>query len=110
LVFDLKAADGHIVFGPFLWFPVGSYEAAFNVAVTGVTPDPTNKLTIDIVDDAARNLAQRDLSSIPSAAESTLPFVVDRSEMFLAFRVFATGFSGGELRFGGVKLRPNGPH
>jgi hypothetical protein len=32
--------------------------------------------------------------------------VVDRSELFLAFRVFATGFAGGELRFGGVTLRP----
>jgi hypothetical protein len=36
--------------------------------------------------------------------------VVDRSELFLAFRVFAAGFAGGELRFGGVKLRPLGPH
>ena len=54
LIFDLKVADGHIVFGPFHWFPVGSYEAAFNIAVTGFTPDPTNKLVIDIVDDADR--------------------------------------------------------
>jgi len=106
LIFDLKAADGHLVFGPYLWYPAGSYEATFNLAVTRVAPDPTNKLTIDIVDDTDRYLAQRDLSPVPSATENTLQFVVDRSELFLAFRVFATGFAGGELRFGGVTLRP----
>jgi hypothetical protein len=65
---------------------------------------------IDIVDNADRYLAQRDLSPIPSVTESTLQFAVDRAELFLAFRVFATGFPGGELRFGGVKLRPHGPY
>lgn len=110
LIFNLKAVDGHLVFGPYLWYPAGIYEATFNLAVMRVAPDPTNKLVIDIVDNADRYLAQRDLSPIPSATESTLQFVVDRSEIFLAFRVFATGFVGGELRFGGVTLRPRGPH
>ena len=110
LMFDLKAADGHIVFGPYLWYPIGAYEATFKLTVTRVAPDTTNKLVIDIVDDAERYLAQRDLAPIPLATESTLQFAVDGSELFLAFRVFATGFSGGELRFGGVKLRPCGPH
>jgi lipopolysaccharide biosynthesis glycosyltransferase len=110
LIFDLKAADGYLVFGPYLWYPAGSYEATFNLAVTRVAPDPTSKLAIDIVDNTDRYLAQRDLSPVPSATESTLQFVVDRSELFLAFRVFATGFVGGELRFGGVKLRPHRPH
>src|SRR3984885_8725439 len=109
-IFDLTVADGHLVFGPYLWYPVGNYEATFNLAWAGVAPGPTRKLVIDIVDDADRCLAQRDLAPIPSATESTLQFVVDRSELFLAFRVFATGFAGGELRFGGVKLRPHGPH
>jgi lipopolysaccharide biosynthesis glycosyltransferase len=110
LIFDLRAADGYLVFGPYLWYPAGNYEATFNLAVTRVAPGPTNKLMIDIVDDTDRCLAQRDLSPIPSATESTLQFVVDRVELFLAFRVFATGFGGGELRFGGVKLRPHRPH
>ena len=110
MIFDLKGADGHLVFGPYLWYPAGNYEATFDVAVTGVAPDPTNKLVIEIVDDAGRYLAQRDLSPVRSATESTLQFVVDRSELFLAFRIFATGFAGGELRFGGVKLRPHEPH
>jgi lipopolysaccharide biosynthesis glycosyltransferase len=110
LIFDLKAADGYLVFGPYLWYPAGNYEATFNLAVTRVAPNPTNKLMIDIVDDTDRCLAQRDLSPIPCATESTLRFVVDRSELFLAFHVFATGFAGGELRFGGVKLRPHGRH
>jgi len=110
LIFDLKAADGYLVFGPYLWYPAGDYEATFNLAVTRVTPDPTNKLAIDIVDDTDRYLAQRDLSPVPSATENTLQFAVDRSELFLAFRVFATGFAGGELRFGGVKLRLHRPH
>jgi lipopolysaccharide biosynthesis glycosyltransferase len=107
LIFDLEAADGYLVFGPYLWYPAGSYEATFNLTVTGVAPDPTSKIAIDIVDDTGRFLAQRDLSSIPSATASTLQFVVDRNELFLAFRVFAIGFAGGELRFGGVKLRPH---
>jgi hypothetical protein len=106
LIFDLKAADGHLVFGPYQWYPAGSYEATFNLALTRVAPDPTNKLVVDIVDDADKCLAQRDLSPTSPATESTLQFVVDRSELFLAFRVFATGFAGGELRFGGVTLRP----
>ena len=110
LIFDLKAADGHLVFGPYMWYPAGSYEATFNLSVTRVAPDSTSKLVIDIVDDTDRCLAQRDLSSIPSSTESTLQFVVDRSELFLAFRVFATDFAGGKLRFGGVKLRPQKPH
>ena len=105
-IFDLKAADGYIVFGPYLWYPTGSYEATFDLSVTRVVPDPATKLMIDIVDDTDGCLAQRDLSPVPSAAEKTLQFVVDRNELFLAFRVFATGFAGGELRFGGVKLRP----
>ena len=109
LIFDLKAADGCLVFGPYLWYPAGSYEATFNLAVTRVAPGPTNKLVIDIVDDTDRCLAERDLSPIPSETEITLQFVVDRSELFLAVRVFATGFAGGELRFGGVKLRLHGP-
>jgi lipopolysaccharide biosynthesis glycosyltransferase len=105
LIFDLKAADGHLVFGPYLWYPAGSYEAIFDLAATGVVPDPTNKLVIEMVDDADRCLAQRDLTPVPSATESMLQFVVDRSELFLAFRVFATGFPAGELRLYGVKLR-----
>jgi hypothetical protein len=109
LIFDLKVADGHLVFGPYLWYPVGNYEATFNLAWAGVAPGPTRKLVIDIVDDADRCLAQRDLAAVPSATESTLQFVVDRNELFLAFRVFATGFSTGELRFGGVTLRSHRP-
>jgi lipopolysaccharide biosynthesis glycosyltransferase len=109
LIFDLKAADGYLVLGPYLWYPAGHYEATFNLVVTRIAPDPTNKLVIDIVDDADRYLAQRELSPVPSAPENTLQFVVDRSELFLAFRVFATGFAGGELRFGGVTLRPHPP-
>ena len=77
---------------------------------THVAPGRMNKIVIDIVDDARRVLAKRHLSPIPSAAESTLQFVVDGSDIFLAFRVFATGFAGGELRFGSVKLRPRRPH
>jgi lipopolysaccharide biosynthesis glycosyltransferase len=105
LIFDLKAADGHIVFGPYQWYPAGRYEATFNLAVTGAAPDPTGKLAIDIVDNADRYLAQRDVSPLPSATQSTLRFVVDGNELFLAFRVFAADFAGGELRFGGVTLR-----
>jgi lipopolysaccharide biosynthesis glycosyltransferase len=107
LIFDLGAANGHIVFGPYLWYPSGNYEATFNLAVTGVSSNLTNTLVIDVVDSADRYLVQRDLSSIQSTTESTLQFVVDRSELFLAFRVFAAGFAGGELRFGGVELRPH---
>jgi hypothetical protein len=106
LIFDLKGADGYLVFGPYLWYPAGSYEATFNLSVTRVTPDPANKLAIDVVDDTDRYLAQQDLSPVRSATENTLQFVVDRNELFLAFRIFATGFAGGELRFGGVKLHP----
>jgi lipopolysaccharide biosynthesis glycosyltransferase len=109
LIFDLKAADGYLVFGPYVWYPAGSYEATFNFAVTRIALDPTSKLLIDIVDDTDRCLAQRELSPVPSSTEYTLQFVVDRNELFLAFRVFAAGFPGGELRFGGVTLRPYGP-
>ena len=108
LIFDLKAADGYLVFGPYLWYPAGNYEATFNLAVTRVAPGLTNKLVVEIVDDTDRYLAQQELSPVPSATENMLQFVVDRSELFVAFRVFATGFASGELRFGGVKLRLHG--
>ena len=52
LIFDLKAADGHLVFGPYLWYPAGSYEATFDIAVTRFAQDPTNRLVIDVVTDA----------------------------------------------------------
>lgn len=106
LIFDLRAADGYLVFGPYLWYPPGNYEATFDLAVTRIASDQTSKLAIDIVDNTDRHLAQRELSPVPSATECTLQFAVDGNELFLAFRVFATGFAGGELRFGGVKLRP----
>jgi len=109
LIFDLKAADGYLIFGPNLWYPAGSYEATFNLAVTGVAPSQTNKFMIEVVDDADRCLAQRNFPPVPSAAEGTLQFVVDRAELFLEFRVFARGFLAGELRFGGVELRSRGP-
>ena len=109
LIFDLKVADGYLVFGPYLWYPAGNYEATFNLAWASVAADPTGKLVIDIVDNADRCLAQRDLAPVASATESTLQFVVDSNELFLAFRVFATGFSAGALRFGGVKLRSHRP-
>jgi lipopolysaccharide biosynthesis glycosyltransferase len=109
LTFDLEAADGHLVFGPYLWYPAGNYEATFKLTVTGAAADPTNKLVIDIVDNADRCLAKRHLSAVPLAIETTLQFVVDRSELFLAFRVFARGFLDGELRFAGVTLRSCGP-
>jgi len=104
LIFDLKATDGHLIFGPYLWYPVGNYEATFNLSVTRTAPNLTNKLVIDIVDSDNRCLAQRDLSSISSETETAQQFLVDKSELFLAFRVFAAAFSDGELRFGGVKL------
>jgi lipopolysaccharide biosynthesis glycosyltransferase len=107
LIFDLAVADGHFVSGPYLWYPAGNYQATFDLTVTRIAPGPTGKLAIDIVDDTGRFLAQRDLSCIPSATGSTLQFAVDSSELFLAFRVHATGFAGGELRCGGVKLRPH---
>lgn len=110
LIFDLKAADGHLVFGPYQWYPAGIYEATFNLAVTGVAPVSTNKLAIDIIDNADRCLAQRELPPIPSMMESTLRFVVDGNECFLSFRTFAADFAGGELRFAGVTLRAHEPH
>ncbi len=110
LIFELRVADGHLVFGPYLWYPAGNYEATFNLAVAGVAPDQISKLAIDIADNADRCLAQRDLSPIPAATECTLQFAVDRNELFLAFRVFASGFAGGELRFSGVQLRPHEFH
>jgi lipopolysaccharide biosynthesis glycosyltransferase len=110
LNFDLKGADGHLVFGPYLWYPAGNYEAAFDLTVTHAAPNATSKLAIDIVDDTDRPLAQRELSAALQPTETTLQFTVDGAELFLAFRVFATGFASGELRFGGVTLRPDRPH
>ena len=110
LIFDLEAADGHVVFGPYLWYPFGRYQATFILATKGIAPDAPGKFTIDIVDDTGQSLAQRDLPPSPSAAASTLQVLVDRNEMFLAFRIFAGGFAEGELRFGGVRLRSCAPH
>lgn len=110
LIFDLAGADGHLVFGPYRWYPAGHYEAAFDLAVIQAASNATSKVVIDIVDDSDRHLARGELSATLSAADATLQFVVDEDEMFLAFRVFATGFTAGELRFGGVTLRPHRPH
>jgi hypothetical protein len=108
LIFDLKAADGHLVYGPYLWFPAGHYEATFDLTLTHVAPAPTAKLVIEIVDNTDKYLAQRDLFPLSPAPESKLQIVLDGSELFLEFRVFAKGFAGGELRFGGIKLYRHG--
>jgi hypothetical protein len=91
-----------------MWYPAGNYQATFDLALAHVTTGPTSKLVIEIVDHTFRCLAQRELSSVPSATECTLQFTINGSELFLEFRLFARDFADGELRFGGIMLRRHG--
>jgi hypothetical protein len=105
LLFDLEGFDGHLVYGPYQWFPAGHYDALFDISIEGARQGDMTKLVMEVVDNADRYLAQQDiLLDAPSIQGATLEFVADGSEQFFEFRIFATGFARGTLRFKGVRL------
>ncbi len=107
LAFNLADAAGHVVYGPYLWYPPGTYEAIFEIALSPGAGDEQSRLVIEVTDDRNRFLAQRFLPVAGDLCESsrTLNFTATGSELFLEFRIFADGFEGGTLRFSGVSLR-----
>jgi lipopolysaccharide biosynthesis glycosyltransferase len=107
LLFDLDGVDGHLVYGPYQWFPAGHYDAVFDFSIEDARQGRTAKVVIEVVDNTDRFLAQQDvpLNAI-SIQDARLEFVADGSEQFFEFRLFATGFVRGTLRFKGVRLRP----
>jgi len=107
LVFDLGNANGHVVYGPYVEYPAGNYEAVFDISLSGVTGDEQFQLVIETSANTDQFLAQRSLSAVEpvSKADRTLVFAVTGGDMFLEFRIFAGGFASGTLRFSGVSLK-----
>jgi len=104
--FDLAAADGHIVYGPYAWYPPGGYRVSFDVSISDARPR-RGSIGIDVVADSDKTLAQ---STVPlgqnlSERDFTLEFTTKGEETFVEFRIYATGFERGRLQFGGVKLQ-----
>ena len=106
LVFNLADAKGHIVYGPYLWYPPGNYEAVFEISLTAGAGNEQARLVVEVTDDSFNFLAQRFLSVAGDLSEPcrTLNFAATGRELFLEFRIFADGFSDGTLRFSGVRL------
>jgi len=106
LSFNLAHATGHIVYGPYLWYPPGNFEAAFDIRLTHGAGSAQGSLVMEVTDDSDRFLAQRSLSVTDDLSESsrTVQFTVTGRELFLEFRIFAGGFDGGILQFSGVRL------
>jgi len=107
LAFDLANANSHLVYGPYVRYPGGKYEAVFDISLSHVTGDEQFQLVIETAGNADRFLAQRSLSAGKpiSPADRTLAFAITGRDMLLEFRIFASGFGSGTLRFSGVILK-----
>jgi lipopolysaccharide biosynthesis glycosyltransferase len=108
LIFDLANAAGHIVFGPYLWYPPGAYNAVFEIRVASAITDERGRLVIEVVCNCGhRFLAQRvipDTGKI-TVKQRTLAFEVDDTVQDVEFRIFVECFTSGSLQFGGVQLK-----
>jgi len=112
LLFDLATAEGHIVYGPYRWYPPGNYDARFEISLSGIGAGGSaagpGRLVLEIADDSAHTLALQELHVAamgrPSPSTFTLPFTATGMESSLEFRIFAGGFTAGTLRFAGVTL------
>ena len=107
VAFDLANAAGHIIYGPYLWYPAGNYEVLFDISLSSVVIGRQSRFVIEVVDEAFHFLAQRSLSvgEPLSTAASTLTFAITNPESQLEFRIFADGFDTGKLHFFGVNSR-----
>ena len=106
LAFNLADATGHIVYGPYLWYPPGNFEAVFEIQLSPGAGNGQSRLVMEVTDDSDHFLAQRFLSVTNDLSESccALNFTATGRELFLEFRIFADGFDNGILRFSGVRL------
>jgi lipopolysaccharide biosynthesis glycosyltransferase len=104
--FDLAVADGHIVYGPYAWYPAGSYRATFDVSISDMRPGQ-GAICIEVGADRDTFLAQGTvpLTSNLTERDFTLDFATKGEETFIEFRIHAAGFKRGRLQFAGVKLQ-----
>lgn len=104
--FDLATANGHIVYGPYAWYPPGGYRASFDVSISDARARH-GSICIEVVADSDKFLAQSDvpLSYDLSERDFILEFTTKGDETFIEFRIHAAGFECGRLQFGGVKLQ-----
>lgn len=110
LLFDLAGASGHLVYGPYLWYPRAHYESIFEFDLSPDAIGDAPRLVIEAADTSGRYLAQRDVAVTPAppADSRALHFIAPGREWTLEFRIFAAGFSIGTLRFSGVTLHGDG--
>jgi lipopolysaccharide biosynthesis glycosyltransferase len=102
---NLAGASETLVYGPYVWYPPGDYKVLFDFSITGHRR-AGSKVVIEVVSDADHFLAQRELSESEKFDENTrtLTFTLDGSELYVEFRIFASGFVDGVLSFRGTKL------
>jgi lipopolysaccharide biosynthesis glycosyltransferase len=108
LIFDLANAAGHIVYGPYISYPPGGYNAFVDISVASGTTDERGKLVIEVVSNFGhRFLAQKDIRDTGKITDEqrTLTFEVDDSVQAVEFRIFVKDFTGGSLLFGGVQMK-----
>lgn len=104
--FDLAGFVGHLVYGPYACYPAGNYEVVFDLAREDCDSGPGSRLVIEVAADLDCFKAQRTLEGGAELTERsrTLAFSLDGSELSVEFRIFVSGYAGGRLRFGGVRL------
>ena len=107
LRFNLGGVNRCFVYGPYTWYPAGTYEATFEFATKSWAIGRKTALVIEIVDHSGRYLAQRQLARRLdlTVGNCTLPFVIDGNELHVEFRISARCFWAGQLWFKGLKLR-----
>nr|WP_255500706.1 glycosyltransferase family 4 protein [Caulobacter sp. 17J80-11] len=103
---DLAEAAGFLVYGPYQRLPSGAWEVLFDLAWEDVE-DGCGELTFDVLA-GPRLLAERRFAGRPpvGAAERSLRFRHDHGDEPLEFRIAASGYRRGRLRFSGAAVRP----
>jgi lipopolysaccharide biosynthesis glycosyltransferase len=111
LVFNLANACGHLIYGPYLWYPPGNYEVTFEISVSNQKRSRAARLVIEVVSDGNCFKAKQSISADRNVdhRSHTLAFELDGNEAFVEFRIFAVGCKGGSLSFHGVTLQSSPP-
>jgi len=107
VVFDLANFAGHLLYGPYFWYPPGLYEATFDFHVVNCAPRREGSLVIEVASDGDCYKAQQTINANDDIGEQarTLMFRLDGSETFVEFRLFASDHTNGRLWLRGVRLQ-----
>ncbi len=102
-----ETTNAHIIYGPYLPFPVGSYSAVFDLTYKCPVSTPSLLLTLDAVVDGSI-VAEKTIDSSKlfyDKAPPSLTITVSNPEALVEFRVFVSGSAyKATMNFTGIRL------